>query len=77
MKISYSFVTSFYKCKELSLQRPEDIKKLKVHSEIEGTLELKAKIYEKRHGTFTILQLIKVEKPDVWRNRTPDNEEEY
>ncbi|KAM7526203.1 hypothetical protein LguiA_016105 [Lonicera macranthoides] len=40
LKISDSFITGFYKCKELALQKPEELEDLEVPSEIDVTSEL-------------------------------------
>ena len=72
MRILDSFVTGFYKCKELALQRLDDLENLEVPLKIEVTLELEAKITEKRPDALAILQLIKAEEPDVlakWETR--------
>lgn len=55
MKISNSFVTGFYKCKEFAPKRPEDIENLEVPKEIEVTPELEVEIAEKRPDALAIL----------------------
>ena len=92
LKISNSFVIGFYKCKELALQRFENLENIEFPLEIEVTPELEAKTAEKRPDALAILQLIRAEEPDMlaeepdmlekWETRlpsasgTPNNEGE-
>ncbi|KAM7462124.1 hypothetical protein LguiA_030245 [Lonicera macranthoides] len=54
LRISDSFVTGFYKYKELALQRPEELEELEAPSEIGVTPQLETKIAEKRSDAFAI-----------------------
>ena len=61
MRISNSYVASFYKAKEFALNQPVDIMGIEVPSELDMTLELKVKVVKKRPDAFAILQLIRKE----------------
>ena len=64
VRICDSYVVDFCKCKELALKQPEDIMGVEVLTELDVTLELEAKIFEKRPDAFAILQLIRAEDPN-------------
>lgn len=58
-------MAGFYKAPDLALDQLDNLKGIKLPKDMGVTLELEAKILEKRGDVLSIIQLIREEDPDL------------